>query len=457
VNAYIFTGPTIPPTEASAELNAVYLPPAAEGDVYRAALHRPQAIGIIDGYFQSVPTVRHKEILWAMSHGIHVFGSASIGALRAAELLPFGMEGVGAVFELYRDGILVDDDEVAVAHGPAETGFVSASEAMVNIRQTLRKAERLGVISTELRVSLEKIGKELFYPERNYPALLRHAAENGSTQAELARLREWLPNHQVNQKREDALLMLRVIRSRLEQGLTPKSVSYYFEQTVMWQSAWRESGELRLDLNGLGDSVTLESLLDELKLEGTKYKEHRIAALERLFALREAERLRLNVDEQRKTTTAMEFRRERDLMDVAAFERWLHDNNLKDDQFDALMDDEARVKWVQKLADFASRSRLPEQLRLSGDYPRLVARAVHKHRVLQSARTRILRLENVGLTYSELLQWYFETVLRQAVPADVDKYIRDMGFASPEAFGRALLKEYLYRRCERQKDTEQCG
>ena len=41
------------------------------------------------------------------------------------------MEGVGAVFELYRDGILEDDDEVAVAHGPAETGFVSASEAMV--------------------------------------------------------------------------------------------------------------------------------------------------------------------------------------------------------------------------------------------------------------------------------------------------------------------------------------
>jgi hypothetical protein len=457
VNAYIFTGPTITSVEAIAELKAVYLPPAAGGDVYRAALHRPQAIGIIDGYFQSVPTVRHKEILWAMNRGIHVFGSASIGALRAAELHAFGMEGVGAVFELFRDGILEDDDEVAVAHGPAETGFLSASEAMVNIRQTLRKAERLGVISTELRVKLEKIGKELFYPDRDYSTMLRHASENGSSQAELTRLREWLPNHQVNQKREDALLMLRVIRSRLEQGLTPKSVSYYFEQTVMWQSAWRESGELRLDLNGLGDSVTLESLLDELKLEGTKYREHRIAALERFFALREAERLRLNVDEQRKTTTAMEFRRERDLMDVAAFERWLNDNNLKDDQFDALMDDEARVKWVQKLADFASRSRLPEQLRLSGDYPRLVARAVHKHRVLQSARTRNLHLESIGLSYIELLQWYFKTVLRKAVPADVDKYIRDMGFASPDAFRRALLKEYLYRRYERKKDTDQCG
>src|SRR5262249_4528190 len=152
-----------------------------------------QVIGIIDGYFQSVPTVRHKEILWAMRCGIHVFGSASMGALRAAELLPFGMEGVGVVFELYRDGILEDDDEVAVAHGPAGTGFISASEAMVNIRRTLRKAERVGVISTELRIRLEKIGKELFYPDRNYSTMLRHASENGSSRAELTKLEQWLP------------------------------------------------------------------------------------------------------------------------------------------------------------------------------------------------------------------------------------------------------------------------
>jgi hypothetical protein len=449
VNVFIFTGPTISAAEASTELKAVYLPPAAEGDVYRVALHRPQVIGIIDGYFQSVPTVRHKEILWAMNCGIHVFGSASMGALRAAELLPFGMEGVGAVFELYRDGILEDDDEVAVAHGPAETGFVSASEAMVNIRQTLRKAERHGVISTELRVTLEKIGKELFYPDRNYSTLLRHASENGSSQAELTKLQQWLVNHCVNQKREDALLMLRVIRDRLEQGLRRKTVSYHFEQTAMWRSAQRQAGELRFGRNGHGDSVTLESLLDELRLEGPKYKEHGMETLQRFFALREAERLRLHVHDQRKRTTEAEFRQERDLVGAAALEHWMTNNDLSDHQFDTLMIDEARVKWVQKLAESASRSCLPEQLRLSGDYPRLVARAVHKDRVLESLRMRNPRLESVGLTYGELLQWYFEKVLGQTVPTDTDKYARDLGFRSPDAFRRALLKEYLYQRYER--------
>ena len=73
-----------------------------------------------------------------MSQGIHVFGSASMGALRAAQLWPFGMEGVGVIFESYRDGKLEDDDEVAMTHGPSEVGFVAASEAMVDIRPTVR-------------------------------------------------------------------------------------------------------------------------------------------------------------------------------------------------------------------------------------------------------------------------------------------------------------------------------
>jgi hypothetical protein len=274
-------------------------------------------------------------------------------------------------------------------------------------------------------------------------------------QAELTKLQQWLPNHRVNQKREDALLMLRVIRDRLEQGLRRKTVSYCFEQTAMWQSAQRQAGEVQFDPNGHGDSITPESLLDELRLEGSKYKEHRMEALQRFFALREAERLRLNADDRRKRTTEAEFRQERDLVDIAALQRWMNNNDLSDHQFDILMIDEARLKWVQNLAQFASRSCLAEQLRLSGDYPRLAARAIHKDRVLQSIRMRNPRLESIGLTYKELLEWYFEKVLGQPVPGDIDKYTRDLGFASPDAFRRALLKEYLYRRSERQDDTSQ--
>ncbi|WP_438008248.1 TfuA-like protein [Sorangium sp. So ce321] len=119
MTVHLFLGPTL----AAAVLDAVILPPAAHGDVYRAAQRGATVIGIVDGYFEVVPAVWHKEILWAMREGVHVLGSASMGALRAVELAPFGMEGVGAVFEAYQRAELEDDDEVAVAHAPAAYGY----------------------------------------------------------------------------------------------------------------------------------------------------------------------------------------------------------------------------------------------------------------------------------------------------------------------------------------------
>ena len=91
MSIYVFVGPTMGIDEASKYLDATFLAPVAQGDVYRIASQGARTIGIIDGYFESVPAVWHKEILWAMSQGVQVFGSASMGACRAAELHVFGM------------------------------------------------------------------------------------------------------------------------------------------------------------------------------------------------------------------------------------------------------------------------------------------------------------------------------------------------------------------------------
>src|SRR5690348_12016648 len=104
MNAVIFAGPSLPPSRRPPDPRLIWKPPVKQGDLYRAALGQPAIIGVVDGYFETVPTVWHKEILWAMAQGIHVYGSASIGALRAAELSPFGMKGVGKIYEAFRDG-----------------------------------------------------------------------------------------------------------------------------------------------------------------------------------------------------------------------------------------------------------------------------------------------------------------------------------------------------------------
>ena len=237
MNIHIFTGPSLSPEDARTVLGAIYQPPVSEGDVYRVARKNPVAIGIIDGYFERVPSVWHKEILFALSRGIHVFGAASMGALRAAELAPFGMEGVGAIFEAYRTGYLEDDDEVAVVHGPAEIGFMPLSEAMVNIRRALSDARTIGVIGANTRQGLETIAKDFSYRDRSYANILERGRDHGLSEIELDAFRMWLPDGRVDQKREDALLMLHVIKERFRAGCEPKSIKFHFEHTTLWEQA----------------------------------------------------------------------------------------------------------------------------------------------------------------------------------------------------------------------------
>ena len=128
MSAIVFIGPTISEEEVKSVLDAECWPPAAQGDVFRAVQTQPRCLGIIDGYFDGVASVWHKEILWAISQGVEVIGASSMGALRAAELSKFGMTGVGQIFQSFRSGEIEDDDEVAVVHGPAELGFVPLSK-----------------------------------------------------------------------------------------------------------------------------------------------------------------------------------------------------------------------------------------------------------------------------------------------------------------------------------------
>ena len=137
--------------------------------------HRPKAIVLIDGVFGKTPAVRHKEILWALAEGIPVFGAASVGALRAAELSAVGMRGHGFIYRWYSLTPLADDDEVAVAMTPPELGAEPLSEALINIRLTLRRAARGSIVPGDLRRALEEIARATHFVDRSYAQLLGQA------------------------------------------------------------------------------------------------------------------------------------------------------------------------------------------------------------------------------------------------------------------------------------------
>ncbi|EPX58891.1 hypothetical protein D187_003606 [Cystobacter fuscus DSM 2262] len=439
---YIFTGPTLSAQEGRAELDATFLPPVAQGDVYRAALGKPVAIGIIDGYFERVPAVWHKEILWAMSEGIHVFGAASMGALRAVELAPFGMEGVGTIFESFQRGELEDDDEVAVAHGSAEDGYRLLSEPLVNLRATLAAARAAGVVGPATSAVLERVARDLFYMERAWPTVLTRAARESVPSVELEALRAWLPRGRVDQKRQDALTLLRTLRARLDAGLAPKQVRYHFEHTDAWEEVRRRAS--RLPLGGAeGEDVVPESLLDELRLRADLPGAWR-AALARALAVEQAARLGRTVDEEELRRTAEVFRAEHGLLSAKDFTRWRRTQRVED--LERFLEEESHVRWVETLCATDAMRHLPDHLRATGEYGPLLERARDKERVLAANGLEHPLLADAGMTEAELWRWFFEQRRGQPVPEDLDHHARDSGFADVDALRRAVLRERCYAR-----------
>lgn len=232
----VFLGPTLGVELARAILpDAVFLPPVKARDVRSAMNRAPTVIGVVDGMFEQVPTVWHKELLHALSCGVWVYGSSSMGALRAAELAPYGMIGVGTVFEAFRSGELEDDDEVAVSHASEEHGFRAVTEAMVNVRATLRNALQKARISADVCDAVERAAKSLFYGDRSWPQILSAASSSGVTRADIAAVREVVARERVDQKRADAILMLERIARDLATDRGPFKPTFAFPATRYWR------------------------------------------------------------------------------------------------------------------------------------------------------------------------------------------------------------------------------
>ena len=277
-----------------------------------------------------------------MSEGVPVFGAASMGALRAAELDEFGMRGIGRIFEAFRDGVLEDDDEVAVVHGPAEIGYLPASEAMVNIRATLALAEAKGVIGAELRRALEAFAKSLFFADRNWPALLAGSAPHGAPESELAALADWLPEGRVDQKRLDGLEMLAAMRATTGAD-EPASTPFHFEWTYFW-----DAFVARSEMSASAPSAKGQLVLDELRLEGPEaYRQVEAKALVRMMAMTGAARpARVSRDAAR--ATLKRLREQFGLYARADLDRWMAANDLNASALEALIDEEAAVEALRE-------------------------------------------------------------------------------------------------------------
>jgi hypothetical protein len=232
----IFVGPSIPFADIQNEISAICLPPAAQGSIVMAVeRYSPSAILLIDGNFQTEPAIRHKEILWALSQGIHVFGASSMGALRAAELWRYGMVGVGLAYRWYRRFPLLRDDAVAVLHAPAELGYRPFTNSLIDLRMTTRAAFRRGLISSDVREALDQAASKIGFRDRTLANIIKHAFGRYLVSSVAEETKSALEKCRVDQKHADSLTALRLLHRMRTAGELRRQPKKAFTMTTAFR------------------------------------------------------------------------------------------------------------------------------------------------------------------------------------------------------------------------------
>jgi hypothetical protein len=255
----LFAGPSLSAAEVQAAFSHVnaevtMLPPIEQGDILRLAHRLPDVIGIVDGQFFHAPAVLHREILFALERGVRILGAASIGALRAAELDGFGMEGIGQIYRRYRAGTIDSDDEVAVLHGTAADAFRPLTDALVTIRHNLGRARRRGVITPRAGAGALSTMRRLHFPRRTHAALLGAAPDD-----ERAALLAFMEREAVDLKRHDARLLARTIARRIAgEAAWPHRVRVRLNQTSLFHQYRREYVGRQIDGCYVPDDLVLK-------------------------------------------------------------------------------------------------------------------------------------------------------------------------------------------------------
>ena len=265
----VFVGPSIPLGEATRILDADYRPPCRRGDLEQV----PDAatVAIIDGVFHQQEAISPREIVCALRRGVQVFGSSSMGALRAAEVP--GMYGVGAVYEMYSTGTIDGDDEVALVFDPER--LVPLTVPLVNVRHAVARVHQSGTISLEVASRILTAALDLHYKERTYRRILQVAGLSHTVDADdLCALLA-----SVDLKKEDAQLLLeRLFEATSGDGtsitvsrsgpLSTSSEHHAPECSRGVQPLRGGSADRSLLVWEMGDTVTGHELIAFLKLTG---------------------------------------------------------------------------------------------------------------------------------------------------------------------------------------------
>ena len=448
----IFLGPSLPVAEAKEILDAIYLPPAKQSDLLSAVTsYKPDIIGLIDGVFLSLPSVWHKEILYAIEQGVRVYGASSMGALRAAETDTFGMVGVGKIYQMYANGELIDDDEVVTVHGPEDTGYCRLSEPMVNVRATFCRAKDEGIIDNNVCEQLSALAKSIYFPERTFPAIFRKAATAGISSVKLDEMAIFVKKKYVDIKRHDATLLLETVRD-LPENLPQVNPNFSLIQNQFFANLYhRDRTVLRNDI-----TITLGDIVGYAALHIPDFDEINLQASNRALVQILAEILGVEVSQELVDKEIRRFRNQHNIFEDTAFTNWLSENDLMLEEFNQLMVEIARCRYLQswlltRKANERNTKILLDELRLQNRYKDCADAVAEREQIIQEYYPNLIEEHADNVPISQLMIEHLRSTGCQVKLRD--DWEKEAGFLDFELLKLELLRSHLARKAIQNRES----
>jgi hypothetical protein len=446
MDVVVFLGPSLPLAEANEILPAIYLPPVAQAEFLSAVTrYRPDVIGLIDGVFSQSLSVWHKEILFALEQGIAVYGASSMGALRAIETEVYGAIGIGEVFRMYASGEITDDDEVALTHGPPDTGYRKMSEPMVNIRKTLGLARDRSVISADAHDVLVRSAKATFYPNRSFERLFDAATALEVPAPMVADLRDFVTENYVDVKRQDAVELLETIRD-LPGKPGPRHDGFTMTRSHLFLAQYERDRTVQ----EAGIELPMASIGFHAALHLANFSELNSSSLNRALVGVLAEILEVDVDQGEIDSERERLRVRLGIGLDGDLEDWLLRNDLSPDEFHDLLRSLAVCRKMQRwliTRRYLQRTTkvVLDELRIRGEYERAKKDAAAVERVLAAQFPGFENFDYDNLTMPDLVVDHLaETTCH--MDCDYATWAEEAGFKDLYDLRYELLRTRLVRR-----------
>ncbi len=335
MNVIIFAGPSISNFKDFRKKykNFLFFPPLKHADlISNVEYYEPDIVGIIDDYSGMLESVWHNEILYVIEKGIKVFGAGAIGAIRAAELNKFGMQGVGTVYKFYKSNQIASDVEV-VSVFDEKNNFNRITIPLINIRFTLKSIN----IPKELSDKILSIAKNIYWKKRTKDKLLEELVKNNISKNIISNIFNNFIDIQLN----DSFDLCKSINNYMKDSTRKKHKTPYIKKgnffSIMYKrdrKVTNEKGKVSLD------SIANYTLLKHPDIENIFFN-----SLNRKIVAFMANYLNIEVNEDDIQTEIKILCQKLDIKDL---HEWLKKNDINEIEFNNIAKDYALCKKMQK-------------------------------------------------------------------------------------------------------------